>query len=196
MKWLLHVLLAAMILAPVHAPAELVLYKGIRKDTYTGDGYARVLTLRMILIVDHTTAQAAYLNYANIYGAKHYTISHWTNAHFVQVAGVRGSSTAIARPPTQCEMDSGTTGEGIYCSGANRTLTLNTNSTVFFPATLRDNGNGLFYSNTSGEPILGQGAFQVVFDRPGTIASNKSGESLDAALTRLSAHLESLGYTR
>ena len=63
MKWLLHVLLAAMILAPVHAPAELVLYKGIRKDTYTGDGYARVLTLRMILIVDHTTAQAAYLNY-------------------------------------------------------------------------------------------------------------------------------------
>jgi hypothetical protein len=195
LKYLVRVLLAAMILAPAIAPAELVLYKGIRKDTYTGDGHARVLTLRMILIVDHDTAQAAYLNYATVNGVKHYSISHWTNTHFVQIAGARSSSTAIARPPTQCEIDSGATGEGVYCVGANRTLTLNTNSTVFFPGMLSDRGNGLFYSNTSGEPILGEGAFHVVFDRPGTVASNKSGESLDAALTRLTAYLESLGYT-
>jgi hypothetical protein len=196
MKFVLRIFLAAMVLAPALAPAELVLYRGIRKDTYTGDGHARALTLRMILIVDHDTAQTAQLYYATVNGAKHYSTSHWTNTHFVQVAGARGSFTAIARPPTQCEIDSGLTGEGVYCTGANRTLTISTNSTVFFPGTLRDSGNGLFYSDSSGEPILGEGAFHLVFDRPATIASNKSGESIDAAFTRLTDHLESLGYTR
>jgi hypothetical protein len=195
MKYLLRILLAAVILAPTLARAELVLYKGIRKDTYTGEGYARALTLRMILVVDHDTAQAAALYYATIKGTKHYSTSLWTNTHFVQVAAARGSSTAIARPPTQCEIDSGSTGEGVYCAGPNRTLTVNTNSTIFFPGTLRDKGNGLFYSDTSGEPVLGDGSFHLVFDRASTVASNKAGESFDAALARLTAQLESRGYT-
>jgi hypothetical protein len=150
----------------------------------------------MILIVDYDTAEAAHVEYATVNGVRRYSISHWTNTHFVQIAGTRNSSTAIARPPTQCEMDSGSTGESVYCVGANRTLTINTNSTVFFPGMLSDHGNGLFYSDASGQPILGEGSFHLVFDRPGTITSNKSGESLDSALTRLTDYLDSLGYTR
>jgi len=93
-------------------------------------------------------------------------------------------------------MDSGSTGEAVYCKGANATLTLNTNSTVSFPRILSDHGNGLSYSHTSGQPLLDDGAFQLVFDRPSTIASNQRGEPLDSALARLTDYLESLGYTR
>ena len=64
-----------------------------------------------------------------------------------------GSSTVIVRTLTQCEMDSGSTGYGIYCKGVNATLTINTNSTVFFANSLGDRGNGLFYSQTSGRRL-------------------------------------------
>jgi hypothetical protein len=93
-------------------------------------------------------------------------------------------------------MDSGSTGEGVYCAGANSTLTLNTNSTVSFPRVLSERGNGLSYSSTSGQPIFDAGSFQLVFDHQATIASNKSMETLDAVLQRLISRVESLGYAR
>ena len=192
----LRLLLAVTILTPAVAPAELIFYKGPRTDTYVGEGHGLTVAWKMVLIVDHDTAKSARLQYATINGVKRYSTTSWTNTHFVHVTGATGSYTVIARPPTQCEMDCGATGEGVYCKGRDATLTLNTNSTVSFPRIMSDRGNGLSYSQTSGQPNLVDGSFQVTFDRPGTIASNRTGETLEAALARLIAHFESLGYTR
>ena len=191
---LLRVLLAATLLAPALARAELIHYKGTRRDTYTGEGHGLTVNPKVILIVDHDTAQVARLEYATVFGSKYYSTAKWTNAHFVQVSGTRGSYTVIARAATQCELDSGATGEGVYCKGANAALTINTNSTVAFPKILSARGIGLGYSSTSGQPILDEGSFQLVFDSPGTLASNRAGESLDAAFARITAYIESLGY--
>lgn len=191
---LLRVLLAATLLGPVFARAELILYKGTRRDTFTGEGHGLTVNWKMILVVDHSTAQAARLEYTTVNGDKYYSVAKWTNTHFVQVAGTRGSYTVIARPPTQCEMDGGATGEAVYCKGPNAALRINTNSTVIFPKTLSDRGSGLGYSSSSGQPILDEGFFQLTFDSPGTFSSNRAGESLDAAFGRITAYIESLGY--
>ena len=92
-------------------------------------------------------------------------------------------------------MEAGATGEGVYCKGRDAYLTINTNSSIIFPKLLADHGNGMAYLDGSGAPYFEDGTFQVVFDRTGTIASNKAGEGLDTALTRLIAYYESLGYS-
>jgi hypothetical protein len=194
-RFLLRGLLVLTILTPALAPAELVLYKGTRRDTYTGESHALTVTWKMILVVDHDTAQAARVQYATINGVRRYATSQWTNTHFVQVTGARGGYTVIARSLTQCEMDCGLTGEGVYCKGANATLMLNTNSTAFFPKIFSDHGNGLSYSHTSGQPVVNEGSFQVVFDRPATLASNQAQETFATAFARFVAYVESLGYT-
>ncbi|HXJ61051.1 MAG TPA: hypothetical protein VNU68_30770 [Verrucomicrobiae bacterium] len=195
-RFLLPLLFALSALTPAISSGELIVYRGTRRDNYNGSGHSLTVLSRLILIVDHDTAQAARLQYESVNGVKRYSTSQWTNTHFVEVTGTRVTYTAIARMLTPCEIDSGATGEGIYCKGANATLTLNTNSTVFFPKILSDHGNGLGHSQISGEPFLDDGSFQLVFDRPGTLTSNQAGETLDAAFARFTAYLESLGYAR
>ena len=191
---LVRVLLAVTILWPVLAPAELILYNGTRKDTYSGEGRALVVVWKMILVVDYDTEQVASLQYATINGVRRYVTNQWTNTHFVLVAGAHGGSTIIAHSLTQCESDSGITTEGVDCKGLNTTLKINTHSTVIFPKTLSASGSGLFDSSPLVPPILLEGSYQLVFDGPATLTSNKAGETFAAVFSRLTANVVALGY--
>lgn len=184
------------LLFPVLASAELIFYKGVRRESFHGEGRTLAVHGKFLMVVDHQTARVATIEYVNINGQKRYSTSEWTDTHFVQIRGLHKTYTAIARPPTECEIQSGVSGEGVYCSGANSLLTLNTNSSISFPKVLKDAGNGISFAQTTGDPVLGEGSFQVTFDRPGTLASNKEGESLDEAFARLVRYVESLGHTR
>ncbi len=191
---LLRLCLAGVIFTPALTQAELVLYKGVRRDTFTGGGRRQAFTWKIFAVVDHETAKTALVYYGTVYGAKRYWTSEWTNTHFVEIAATRGSHTAIAGFRTQCDVDNGITGENLYCVGQNAALMLNTNSIVPFPRTMTDHGNGVSYSSTSGDAAVTDGSLQLVFDRAGTLTSNQAGETLDAAFTRLKSYLESLGY--
>src|SRR5262245_48005759 len=116
-RLLLPLLFALSVLTPVIASGELIVYKGTRRDNYNGNGRSLTVLARLSLIVDHDTAQAARLQYESINGVKRYSTAQWTNTHFVEVAGARVTYTAIARMLTPCEIESGATGEGIYCKG-------------------------------------------------------------------------------
>jgi len=191
---LLRVLLTTTVLSPAIAPAELVLYKGSRRDAFNSQGQTLTINWKTFLVVDHDTVQVASLQYGTISGAQRYSTNLWDRVHFVQVPGAKAHYTAIARMPTQCEIDSGATGEAVYCKGIDAALTVSTGTTVTFPKILTDRGSGLGFSDVNGQPYLVAGSFKFVFDSAGTLQSNQAGETFDAALTRLINYVESLGY--
>ncbi len=178
------------------AEAELVFYGGTRTDAYTGENHGTTVKWKMILLVDYNNAQVAEISYAVINNNKHYFSSTFTNAHFVTVTGKSSSSTVIAHMPSQCELDSGQTSEGVYCFGINANLTLDVKTTISFPKTFTSRGGGLSYSTSNGQPILDEGLYQLNFDQRSTLSSNQSGETYDAAIAKMTAYLESLGYTQ
>jgi hypothetical protein len=180
---------------PLSSPAQLLFYGGVRSVSYTGENYAQTLKWKMILLVDYGNTKVAEVSYATINGQKHYFSSYFTNAHFVTVTGKANSFTVIAHLPSQCELDSGVTTEGVFCTGANSSLTVNAKTTLPFAKTFSGTGSGLYYSSSTGDPITDTSAYSVSFDQSSTIASNQSGETLDAAIARLSSYLQTLGYT-
>jgi hypothetical protein len=50
---------------PFLAGAQLVHYKGIRRDTYNGSGFTRTLNSKVLMIVDYQTANVAVIAYVN-----------------------------------------------------------------------------------------------------------------------------------
>ena len=180
------------VLAACAAPAELIVYKGTAPITYIGQDQTLLVNFKMFLVVDHDTANVAELLYANGHGTKLYSTGTETNLHVVDVTGANGRIyTALSRQLSQCDIDSGSTSEGVFVRGISSPIPVSTNTTISFPKTLTSEEHGY-------DPdlvILVNGTLSVSFDKKDTLISNTAGDDLAAALARLVTYVQSLGYT-
>ena len=193
---LLQLTLSIAVFVPMLAPAELLIYKGVAKDNVTGAQGGLRVNWKFFLIIDHTSALFDVVSYTSINGIKHHTIDRTTNSHIVQVTGANGEVfSAITRIPSECEAEERPGNESVFFEGVNATLTVNENQTTSFPKVLIDHGVSLSYSSTSGQPFLREGAATFEFNQAETLKSNGSGETIETALARLAASVESLGYS-
>lgn len=191
------IIIAVLMAAPLASFAKLIIYKGSRSDLRNGDGYKVRLLQKLILVVDYQNVQASVIDYVSNRAGKVYFVWPLDDLHFVQVRGGNGDYTALAKQPSQCAINDGVTGESISFKGKNAELKLDGSSKVIFPKIMNgDSGMGLFFSDISGQPGILEGAWKVGFDRTGTVASNKAGETFDEAVARYTNDLESMGYAK
>jgi hypothetical protein len=175
----------------------LIVYRGSRTDSYTGEGHGWRITSKAILIVDHDTANVRTLMYATMNGAKLYSTSVITNLHIVTVSAANNRiQFALSRPPDECQTSTGTTSESVFVQGPASVLAVNTNQAISFPKTFSFLGHSLFHSTGSGEPVLHETRFVVSFDKAQTLPYNANGTGLDAAMENIIGTIESLGYSK
>ena len=184
------------LMLPVVTRADLLIFKGTAKESYTGEGHQIKLTSKVILILDRSTTNIARIQYGTISGFKTYYTAHTTNMHFVQIIGASGKlSTAVAFIPTECEQKDNPNSEGIFLSGANGTVTADGKAMIAFPKMLSGGGRGVFFSEQNHLPTMGESTMTVAFSQTDTVDSNNSGETPEAALARYEALVQSQGYT-
>ena len=193
-------LLAAGLLVPGLAPAQLIVFKGSSTDAYIGEGRTWRIASKTIVVVDYSTGNFGRIDYTTFYGQKHYSTATYTNAHSVQVTGLNGKSyTAVTRIPTDCDQAENPNREGLYFSGSNSTLTIIPGPggiSVTFPKSISGSGRGFFYSNSTGQPVISQGALLGVFSLSDSQARNQEGQTLDSAMAGYISYVEGLGYSR
>jgi hypothetical protein len=118
----------------------------------------------------------------------------------VQVTGPNGKAyTAVTRIPTDCDQAENPNREGLYFAGPNSTLTIIPGAggiIVSFPKSVSGSGRGFFYSNSSGQPVISQGALLGMFNLSDSQARNQAGDTLDSAMAGYIAYVESQGYSR
>ena len=189
-----------MLLLFLHSPAcraELLIYKGATKETLFGSFDPQRRSWKVLVIIDHDTGYFSSIGFTTISGRKRYFTSQHTNSHIVEITGTKDrKQTAITHIPTDCQAQENPGNEGIYLKGANATLTVSTGKTVSFPKLMTDSGGGLSHSTQTGAPYIVEGSSVAVYNQRETVSSNEAGESLDAAFVRLTAQIESLGYSR
>lgn len=195
---LLRWLALAILLTPLAASCEVLIYKGTSKESYIGDSSGVKIGSRLFLVVDRAAGKVARVQYTVLNGEKRYNTGTVTNLHEIVVEGAKGKSySVLSRPPKQCAEDPApeSVSEGIYLSGVSALLTIDPETTTVFAKVVVSDGSGLFYSSQSNQPIIGQGSFVATFNQKETLASHTAGEDLDAAVARLVDQLELLGYT-
>jgi hypothetical protein len=197
-RYLSTLLLIVGVVIPTLASAQLLVFKGSSSDAYVGEGHAWRVASKMIVVVDYSTGNFGRIDYTTIFGSKRYSTATFTNAHFVQVSGLNGKSfTAVTRIPTDCDQAENPNREGLFFQGQNATLTITPGqggTTVSFPKSISGSGRGFFYSNSTGQPVISQGALLGVFNTNDTLARNQAGDSLDSAMAGYIAYVESQGY--
>ena len=190
-------LFSACILVPMSSQADLLIYKGIERESITGETKALHINAKTFVIIDMETSNFARISYTTINGVKRLSTSQHTNAHVVQVVGANSRMfSVLSHIPTDCDAQESSGKEGVYLKGVNATLTVSSNATITFPKILTDSGGGLSHSKISGDPYLTEGSIVLAFNKVETLRSNNAGENLDAAFNRLVAYVESLGYTQ
>ncbi len=192
----LHLLiaLAAALCVASPASAELIIYKGTLKQNASGLGVSMKLNSQFYLVVDHDTAAVALIQYVTANSSKTYAASTETNLHFVQMSAGKGKLIdAISQPPGECDLSDGNSSENVFVQGAEATLTLSPGSTVTFPKTLSGTDKEV---DTSSGNIYIESTLVVSFDKTQTPLSNGNGETLDAAVARISTSLEDQGYQK
>jgi len=173
----------------------LVIYKGTLKQTLVGGGQSRPLSFGFYLIVDHDTANIAQIDYITVGTSKIFSTDTLTNLHFVEVDGSSGKTyTEFAQILTDCETNEGYTSEGVFVQGLNSVFAISTNSAITFPKTLSGSGGGVSFQNKF--PVYFTSALTVSFDATDSTLSSTHGETLDAALSRLSNMLTAQGYSQ
>lgn len=177
------------------ASAELIIFKGSLKQTATGLGVSQKINSQFYLIVDHDTAAFAQVEYLTVNGSKTYATMTETNFHFVQVTGAKGKTIqAISQPPSDCDTNEGITSDSVFVQGADSALLVDAGTTITFPKTLSGAGGQVDYSQ--GPPIYIASSLVLGFDAKQTPLSNGNGETLDAAISRISTMLEGQGYQK
>lgn len=192
-------LLIGSLLIPTLASAQLLVFKGSSSDAYVGEGHAWRIASKTIIVVDYSTGNFGRIDYTTFLGSKHYSTATYTNAHFVQVTGLNGKSyTAVTRIPTDCDQAENPNHEGLYFQGQNATLTTTPGqggTTVSFPKSISGSGSGFFYSSSSGQPVISQGALLGIFSASETQARNQAGDTLDSAMAVYIAFVAGQGYS-
>src|SRR5262245_30703344 len=187
--------LLSVLMLPLISRADLLIFKGTAKETYTGEGHQIKLASKVIVILDRSTTNIARIQYGSISGFKTYYTAHSTNLHFVQIIGASGKlSTAVAWLPTECEQKDTPDTEGIFLSGPNGTVTADGKAMIAFPKVLTGGGRGIFFSEQNHLPTMGESSMTVSFSQIDTVNSNNSGETPEAALSRYEAMVQSQGY--
>lgn len=177
------------------ASAQLIIYSGTLKQAATGEGVSVKLNLKAYLVVDHATGYAGLIQYVTFNGSKMYGTDTETNLHIVQFSGAQGKSDeALSQPPNTCDLEEGNTNDIVFVQGADSELTVTTNTTITFPKTL--SGGDTEIDSSSGSPISVTSSAVVSFNSAQTFISNGNGETLDAAVARISAILEGEGYVK
>jgi hypothetical protein len=193
-------LLIFALLVPTLASAQLLVFKGSSTDAYVGEGRTWRVASKTILVVDYSTGNFGRIDFTTFYGSKHYSTATYTNAHLVQVTGLNGKSyTAVTRIPTDCDRAENPNREGLYFAGSNSTLTIVPGPggiTVTFPKMITGSGRGFFYSNSTGQPVISQGALLGIFSLSDSQARNQAGDTLDSAMAGYIAYVEGLGYSK
>jgi len=193
-------LLIAGLLVPTLATAQLIVFKGSSSDAYVGENRSWRIASKMIVVVDYSTGNFGRIDYTTIYGSRRYSTATYTNSHLVQVTGPNGKAyTAVTRIPTDCDQAENPNREGLYFAGPNSTLTIIPGAggiTVSFPKSVSGSGRGFFYSNSSGQPVISQGALLGMFNLSDSQARNQAGDTLDSAMAGYIAYVESQGYSR
>jgi hypothetical protein len=188
-------LVCTILLTPLLAKADVLIFKGARKDKMVAQCRKFTVSAKLTLIVDYESAKSAIVIYRSNNGIKRYSISYLANSHFVTVSGGQTNYTLIARSPDQCQISSGSMTESVYFKGREAFVKFNAHSFVRFAKILSGYGSGLIYSTTSGQPGSYDATWTVTFNAPSTIASNEAGDTFEAALAKITAQLESMGYT-
>jgi hypothetical protein len=175
--------------------AELVIYKGTIKQTGVGLGITRKITSQYYMIVDYDTADVGQIQYTTVNKAKEYSTHTITNLHFVQINASKGKTgEAISHLPNDCGANQGSTSESVFVEGADGALTVSPGKTITNPKMF--SGGGTQISQSNFQPVYVQSGLVVSFDAGQTALSNGNGETLDAAMARLSSTLEGQGYYR
>jgi hypothetical protein len=174
--------------------AQLLIYKGTLKQSALGQGASEKLNSSLYLIIDHSTANTAQILYSTSGRTKVYHTLTDTNLHIVQVAGAKGKTTeAIAHLANSCDVSEGSTSDDVLAEGADSLLTVNVNTTVTFPKVLSGSSKVISYDTNT--PTYVESTLVASFDAPHTLISNEAGDTLDAAVARMSNLLGGLGYT-
>lgn len=188
--------LSAAILCPFLASADLVVYKGLSRNLINGNDRTLVVNWRTVIIVDPTEGSAAILHYGIQFGRKIYIPPvTGTNLHITRVEGTSRSYTVINSRISPCELEQGSNAERVSFSGPDATLTLRSGSTIQFPKVIK---SATGYLSRPGRPDASvvEEAIQCSYNRPATIASNEAGETVGAAMNRITAELIGQGYTQ
>jgi hypothetical protein len=176
------------------ASAQLLIYKGTIKQSTTGQGASLKLNPSIYLIIDHATANTAQILYTTSGRTKVYSTTTGTNFHIVQLTGAKGKTIeAIAHLANSCDLSEGSTSDDVLAQGADSLLVLNAGGTVTFPRIL--SGSSKVVSYESGTPAYVESTLTASFDATQTQVSNEAGDTLDAAVARISNLLQSQGYS-
>jgi hypothetical protein len=190
MKKLFLPLVTAIALLTFQAPAELILYKGTGKATYTGNGQSFKANFRSYVVIDNASNQVATILYANIFGTRVYLSGTEDGLNRSTISGANGKThTALTQPID--DDDEGI--ELIVAQGVDSSLPLSTNVVVQFPKKLTSVQQTLVTSGTNKHLVSGN--LNATFDKNGTQASNHTGETLSQAVERLINGLQALGYS-
>jgi hypothetical protein len=197
-KSIVSFLLLFSLIIPTLASAQLLVFKGSSSDAYVGDYRTWRIASKMIVVVDYSTGNFGRIDYTTFLGSKHYSTATYTNSHLVQVTGLNGKAyTAVTRIPTDCDQAENPNHEGLYFQGSNSTLTIPGagGTTVTFPNSISGSGRGFFYSNSSGQPVISQGALLGVFSPSDSQARHQAGDTLDSAMAGYIAYVQGQGYS-
>ena len=185
----------AAILVATAAPAQLLIYKGTIKQAETGQGASEKLNANCYVVIDHASANIAQIQYTTLGKNKIFSSTTDTNYHLVQITGLKGKNVeALARRATSCDVDSGKTSETVLAEGTDSSLLVDRGITLTFPKTLSGTANEISYD--SGSPSYVTTTLVLGFDAVQTPISNENGDTLDAAVSRLSGLLQNQGYSR
>jgi hypothetical protein len=194
-KQLTILVFALSVLAPLSSTATLIFYKGAQTENYFGADNEERRAWKVIAVIDSDTGSFARILYGTLHGAKRSATGIYTNTHIVQLTGLKSKSeTVIARIPTDCQGQEAPGKESIYLAGINANLSPLPGSIISFPRTFTDTGRSLSHTSSSNSPYIVQGTLLLVFNQAETTTSNQSGETLDAAVARVEAQIQALGY--
>ena len=191
---LFPLILAVAIFTAGPASAQLLIYKGTVKQSTTGQGASLKSTPSLYLIIDHATANTAQILYSTSGRTKVFSTTIGTNFHIVQLTGAKGKTIeAIAHLANSCDLSEGSSSDDVLAQGADSFLVLNGSTTITFPKVL--SGSSKVISSDSGTPAYVESTLTASFDAVHTQISNGAGDTLDAAVARMTSLLESEGYT-
>jgi hypothetical protein len=171
--------------------ADVLIHKYVIRNQYIGTGEEFIVTVFGYTVFDPDTGEKWNISYRILPNAKSYRIR--TNSIYqAQVQGRGRTFTVLARASSEFTYTNTVEFNSVYLRGRNVPLPISTTRTISYPVLFTGRGSEV-WSVADGQRT-GEGTFTVVFLKGETRRSNAAGETVSAAIARLSAALEAKGY--